>query len=1151
LKNDESEDTTEEVAAPAAAAATTPTDSESVLPNSPLFVLLQELHRLALDPEICQKSLQSLAEGTSPVLNLGSPSASVALKLPSPYTTAAAQAAAAAAAATSTTDSVASTNSSKKKKRARVSASAATAAAKSQQQQQVPEAETTQADAVAHGGFWILLATHVLNRLLASMDQYEVVDNTTAVAAATTTGKTTKGNKNSKATKNAKAGNNAKKIKTSQLISLLSYFLARVLLPIHAAPSDGSSNSNNTSANSNANKSNHDRIMHKLLEKACSNRARSLLGRAVLSITVAATGALEHLVESTESYLCENGSDGNDDDDMEALASLSLACYIPATLALDIVVRLSHASPKAYAPATPTTAASSASSPLSPMSSLANNKAARTASPTASASMPTTASSTTTTEPAGLMFWNHSQSQMEDKAMNLMKEFSTDWDDICQEISQSLEMTQWEEPCLAALTGIAIPPRTTTTAAGSTSTAHSSPPAKRSKMRRKSSRGTGAADATPAAASASQQPECSTPTADPGLPAANHPLLQSFQALLSDSLPDSNSSKPSNPHKATKSTAATAKAPLAHLNGMKMDGRVAAKRWSSMALVWLLQGHRRILEAVLGMMTHRNDWHGVVWLDGQDDDNTRKNGSGSKSSACLSTTGVATVLIPGNVAFMALASRLAGLVTETQLHSGTRAPSGGLDAYIRAILPACQAQSVSLNLTKKSATISGKKVTKKSLKTVLPDLRNLATVVLYHLLQAHEDCLEVNFQNLENENGEEVVVYLVNDDDHYSEDLDRNSNSPTDLCTLRYHPAMKHVLEGLCRAAAATTGSTAASGVGSSAASSFSEQALGMERLYKIASAFVLQNISDDAVAVAVTDDLDSTNDSTPRGQRPLDVQLVHCALKQLAECLEKAEICCSHYAETQTGASISGWEFDEEILKRRYHLADQLPIPRFSIRSEVATSTAASTSARRVKASASKSADANVSASPCSFAGVLALPEDDPTKGPQEDDVLSLFLRSMAGGANSEENKSVAPRAKSKRKQSKRSKESTDTVSRALPTSRLYSKLLDVVQSCYTGLSERKAELGSLEASKEPDARKKRRNTPSKEPARKRRKADGATAVPVNEADESDSVVEARTLRCVCFVCLFRLEFPPIQSRHPSKVCSKLTTLPSFEDIP
>jgi hypothetical protein len=858
---------------------------------------MDALRRLAMDAQTCHKCLQALVEGTSPVLNLsvGGP-VLFAAATPPPATS-----------------PEAASSSGKKKKRARLAAEASSAADASP-------------DEVAQAGYWILLGTHMINRLTALMDSAKDPEM------------------------------------VAQLLANLCYLLARILVPIQ-------------------DRALQDRALQKLLEKACANRARNLLGRAILSITVAATASLEHLT------LVELDAD----DDM---ASLSLASWIPATLALDIVVRLSQACPKVYSSFLATTIPSS---------------------PTASSS---SSPSPQASEAKALNFWNHSQTQLSAQALNICSVFHDDLDTICQEVSKQLtDMHKWEEPCLAALLGVEL--RSTATP--------SPPPTKRSNTRRKSSRASATAE---------------TPTADetPSASTVMSPLVSAFTNLLV--LDDDK--------------ADAVKYPNAAINSMKIDGRVAAKRWGSMALAWCIQGQKRVLDALVAMLGRRLEWHATM----------------TAFEAEVKSEGFPSAIpaIPSDVAFLALASRLVAVVCESHGHSGTRAPSGGLEAYVRIILP----QSFT------NSEVGKKSFGKKTPKAALPDLRDVATVVIYHLLQSHEDCLEVNhMQELEQQQ-----LLLVNDDEEMTEDSSDDSASPSKKGTkkdkkeeeaLGYVPVMRPLLEGLCRAAAGTATSTLAT-------MAVAEQILCMDRLQKIASAFILQNLRDDARSTtAVQESPNARKDPLRRRKRPMDVPLVHYALSHLSEALDKGGS-ISIRTEGSTAAANNATNDSIEWIKQLSEpiLAPQLCSP---------APTAAAPARRR--GSKSSCEPTTQTLPPCSFAGVLTSTKDD--------DVLCLVLRAVV--ASGQAIHAELP----KRKQVKRGLAKAKDEPPA-SIGNLYSTLLGIVERCY---GTEKAAPASEETSPETSAgQKKRANLGEKGSARKRRKTENG---PVEATDDEREELSKR----------------------------------------
>jgi hypothetical protein len=110
-------------------------------------------------------------------------------------------------------------------------------------------------------------------------------------------------------------------------------------------------------------------------------------------------------------------------------------------------------------------------------------------------------------------------------------------------------------------------------------------------------------------------------------------------------------------------------------NNVTMDGRLAPKRWSSVALVWFLQGQAQTLQLIEGLLD-RDDWQ-------YDEDE-----------------------VPAITVRVALASRLMRVLHEISTCCGSRQPTGGVEAYVKVF-----------GIKKKKS-----------------DLRSHATVVLYKLV---------------------------------------------------------------------------------------------------------------------------------------------------------------------------------------------------------------------------------------------------------------------------------------------------------------------------------------------------------------------------------------------------------------------------------
>ena len=187
-------------------------------------------------------------------------------------------------------------------------------------------------------------------------------------------------------------------------------------------------------------------------------------------------------------------------------------------------------------------------------------------------------------------------------------------------------------------------------------------------------------------------------------------------------------------------------------SGMRMDGRVAVKRWASIALVWLCQGQARILRLT----------HDLLSEDIQDSD----------SYWLVQSTHIAC--------------RLLAIISESGNHCGLRPPTGGMEQYVRDIL----------------------NDKRKKMKSVKADIRDWTTLVIYEVIQRHGRCLEQICVD-----GQPVTV--VNDDSNSdNNDFDygrgnRHEQSSADgSSSLEYFPNLHSLLHQLCRSAAASVGSS-------------------------------------------------------------------------------------------------------------------------------------------------------------------------------------------------------------------------------------------------------------------------------------------------------------------------------------------------------
>jgi hypothetical protein len=210
-------------------------------------------------------------------------------------------------------------------------------------------------------------------------------------------------------------------------------------------------------------------------------------------------------------------------------------------------------------------------------------------------------------------------------------------------------------------------------------------------------------------------------------------------------------------------------------SNIRLDGRVAVKRWASIALVWLLQGQSKLLHLV----------HDLCH-------------SQQRPKFTLS-----------------ISMRLAAIVGESGSHCGLRHPTGAIDTYLRAI--------------------SQPKPSKK--KAARADIRDVTTLILRDLIHLYSRTLPAHPR-------------VLSDIASASE----LSTSATNV-TVPLHTT----LGNLCRAAASSVPS-----------STYAEQGEWVKRLLAYCAATILSMSTQD---VAV------------------DVKLVHFALSQLADALQKCEI--------------------------------------------------------------------------------------------------------------------------------------------------------------------------------------------------------------------------------------------------------------------
>lgn len=166
-----------------------------------------------------------------------------------------------------------------------------------------------------------------------------------------------------------------------------------------------------------------------------------------------------------------------------------------------------------------------------------------------------------------------------------------------------------------------------------------------------------------------------------------------------------------------------------------IDGRVSIRRWASMTFVWFCQGQERILEIVNVMLSNEKYWTSVldcpavIEPKASPETPSKKRSPRKKSLEQHKTS--PPVHIPGSVAVVALAARLLNIASESGNNCGARAPTGGMDTYAALVL----------GLTGKGRSRSAME----SLPSwTRADVRNLASVVIYKLIQVHVSCLQTN-----------------------------------------------------------------------------------------------------------------------------------------------------------------------------------------------------------------------------------------------------------------------------------------------------------------------------------------------------------------------------------------------------------------------
>ena len=327
----------------------------------------------------------------------------------------------------------------------------------------------------------------------------------------------------------------------------------------------------------------------------------------------------------------------------------------------------------------------------------------------------------------------------------------------------------------------------------------------------------------------------------------------------------------------------------------------------------------------------------------------KKTSVASVSTTAAAITTTVPVVVPSNIAKLALVGRLCRIVHDTGTAAGSRPPTGELDAFLK--------------------TIAGVMV-KKGQKLVRADVRDLVMVVVYHWIRQCQACWRDNY------NSRSVGTTLLINHDAVEECQDRQlrSNGESLESLYLYYPFVNQTVEEM--AAVASTNVTG---------HSLLQQEQIKDRIEFAAAAFVLQ----------------AQREALRRC--PMDVTLTCFAVSKLVACLSScgnnsnnnnsvnptADSVPSMVAAASAVSTTSSTEVVAS-LRSRQHAATAtkispgpLPVPTLPCKKPAAT--------RKRKATASVASLAH-----CSFAGVYDQPKIDGKGEFTMDDKLHLFLRSM-----------------------------------------------------------------------------------------------------------------------------------------------------------
>eukprot|EP00980_Cylindrotheca_fusiformis_P011048 scaffold2535_cov126-Cylindrotheca_fusiformis.AAC.10 len=331
--------------------------------------------------------------------------------------------------------------------------------------------------------------------------------------------------------------------------------------------------------------------------------------------------------------------------------------------------------------------------------------------------------------------------------------------------------------------------------------------------------------------------------------------------------------------------------------GPRVDGRVAIRRWASMALVW-------------SSNSQQGDGHGQLMLL-QVAHAIATSSSSSNTTTTTSSNTTATKKRKKkkeeeeeeDSSFMWTCSEksewmniLVQVVCEAGTHCGLRPPSGGMDQYLKAIRPKNnKTTNTSSGGTNTSTTTStspkgspkGSGSSKKKVKPQRADIRDWAVVAIYDLLEVHKECLEqiatittatkTTTGTLVINDHDTTVNDKDDDDDDENEDNDENDDeqeqretnkesAPPPPPSSRVNgiftaPDLVSTLTNLCRVAASSV-----------PGAEYADQAEWTKALMGLTMACALRLVVDSSLRL------------------PLDIKLTNFAMTRLANCMQALE---------------------------------------------------------------------------------------------------------------------------------------------------------------------------------------------------------------------------------------------------------------------